>query len=68
MAEEQEELGEVNDEFGLRNIFAHTSKYFFTCRKVLRHGADGFTFRPKEGVLRIFNAFKTLRPRPGLNP
>jgi len=27
----------------------------FTCRKV-RHGTDGFTSPPKEGVLRIFSA------------
>jgi hypothetical protein len=26
---------------------------FFTCRKA-RHGTDGFTSPPKEGVLRIF--------------
>jgi hypothetical protein len=27
----------------------------FTCRKA-RHGTDGFTSLPKEGVLRIFSA------------
>jgi hypothetical protein len=30
----------------------------FTCRKV-RHGTDGFTFPPKEGVLRIFSPEKS---------
>jgi hypothetical protein len=39
----------------------------FTCRKA-RHGTDGFTSPPKEGVLRIFFARKIRRLRPGLNP
>jgi hypothetical protein len=30
----------------------------FTCRKA-RHGTDGFTSPPKEGVLRIFMAEKS---------
>ena len=34
----------------------------------LRHGTDGFTSPPKEGVLRIFFALKVRRLRPGLNP
>jgi len=34
----------------------------------LRHGTDGFTSRPKEGVLRIFSPLKIRRLRPGLNP
>jgi hypothetical protein len=32
----------------------------------LRHGTDGFTSPPKEGVLRIFSPLKSRRP--GLNP
>jgi hypothetical protein len=39
----------------------------FTCRKA-RHGTDGFTSPPMEGVLRIFFARKIRRLRPGLNP
>jgi hypothetical protein len=39
-----------------------------TCHKILRHGTSGFTFHPKEGVLRIFIALKNPLPRPGLNP
>jgi hypothetical protein len=31
---------------------------FFKCRKILRHGTAGFTYHPKEGVLRIFIALK----------
>jgi hypothetical protein len=34
----------------------------------LRHGTDGFTSPPKEGVLRIFPPLKIRRLRPGLNP
>jgi hypothetical protein len=38
----QVEPGEGNDECSLRSIFVHTSKWFFTCRKMLPHGANGF--------------------------
>ena len=34
----------------------------------LRHGTDGFTYPPKEGMLRIFFALQIRRLRPGLNP
>jgi hypothetical protein len=34
----------------------------------LRHGTDGFTSPPKEGVLRICSPLKIRRLRPGLNP
>ena len=34
----------------------------------LRHGTDGFTSPPKEGMLRIFLPLKIRRLRPGLNP
>jgi hypothetical protein len=34
----------------------------------LQHGKDGFTFPPKEGVLRIFSPLKIRQLRPGLNP
>jgi hypothetical protein len=33
----------------------------------LRHGTHGFTFLPKEGLLRIFPPLKIRRLRPGLN-
>jgi hypothetical protein len=33
----------------------------------LRHGTDGFTSPPKEGMLRIFSLLKIRRLRPGLN-
>ena len=34
----------------------------------LRHGTDGFTSLPKEGVLRIFSPWNIQRLRSGLNP
>ena len=34
----------------------------------LRHGTDGFTSPPKEGVLKIFSPLKIRRLRSGLNP
>ena len=34
----------------------------------LRHGTDGFTSAPKEGVLRIFSLLKIRRLRPGFEP
>jgi hypothetical protein len=34
----------------------------------LRHGPDGFTSPPKEGVLRIFTPLKIRRLWPALNP
>jgi hypothetical protein len=38
------------------------------CRKILCHGADGFTFPQREVVLLIFIALKSPSPPPGLNP
>jgi hypothetical protein len=34
----------------------------------MRHGANGFTSLPKEGMLRIFSPEIIRRLRPGLNP
>jgi hypothetical protein len=51
-----------------RNIFVHISKGFLTCRKILQHGADGFTSPPKEGALRIFIAPKNPSPSAGNKP
>jgi hypothetical protein len=39
-----------------------------TRRKILWHGASGFTSHPKEAVLRIFIAVKNPSSRPTLNP
>jgi hypothetical protein len=53
--------------------FPHTQYLWYvngslTCRKILRHGAPGFTSHPKEGVLRMFINLKNPSPRPGFNP
>jgi hypothetical protein len=63
----QEDLGEINGEFGFQISFVYTWKVIFTCHKYLRHWADGFTSHRKESVLRIFIARKNLSPRPGMN-
>jgi hypothetical protein len=60
-------LGEGNGGFCVRNIsFALAD--FLACSKILRHGADGFTSSPNEGVLRMLIALKIPKLRPGLNP
>jgi hypothetical protein len=56
------------DDVSVRSIFVYTSKWFFTCRKILRHGASGSTYPLKENVLWIFIALKNPLPWPGLNP
>jgi hypothetical protein len=61
-------MGEWNENLVLRSIFVHTHKWHFRCPKILRHGTNGFTPPPKEGVLQICIAFKNPLPRPGLNP
>jgi hypothetical protein len=52
--------------FALQNIFVHTCKWFFTCRKILR-GISDFTSLPKQGVLRILISIKNPSPQLGLN-
>jgi hypothetical protein len=43
-------------------------KESLTCRKILRHAADGFTSSPKEVVLRIFIALKNPSLSAGFEP
>jgi len=67
----QEELAKEMMNLALRSIFVHTSKGSLTCRKIFRHGADGFTSPPKEGVLRNFISLKNPSlslSRSGFNP
>jgi hypothetical protein len=52
---------------------AYNCEFNGNCRVLLhaaklRHGTDGFTSPPKEGMLRIFSPRKIRRLRPGLNP
>jgi hypothetical protein len=41
---------------------------FFTCCKILWHGASGFTSHPKGRVLWIFIGLKNPSPWPASNP
>jgi hypothetical protein len=55
--------------FYLAKYLFYTSKGSFTCRKILRHGTDGFTPPPRRKVRCGFlSPIKIRRPRPGLNP
>jgi hypothetical protein len=54
-------------EFGLNFDLHFTFRDLLHAVK-LRHGSDGFTSPPKEGVLRILFALKVRRLRPGVNP
>jgi hypothetical protein len=67
LVENQEELAKKMD-LALRGTFVHTLKVSLTCRKILRHGFDGFTAPPKEGVLRILIALKIPSPSAGFEP
>ena len=61
-------MGEkCSDKFRLRIRLPRNSRDLLHSEN-LRHGTDGFTFPPKEGVLRIFSPLKIRRLRPGLNP
>jgi hypothetical protein len=57
LEEKQEELPKEIINVPLRSIF-HTFKGSLTFRKLLKHGAEGFTSPPREGVLRIFIALR----------
>ena len=56
-----------SDKFRLRIRFPRNSRDLLHSAN-LRHGTDGFTSPPKEGVLKIFSPLKIRRLRPGLNP
>jgi hypothetical protein len=55
------------------SILRTTCEFHGKCRDLLhaaklRHGTNGFTSPPKEGMLKIFVARKIRRFQPGLNP
>jgi hypothetical protein len=53
----------------LEVYIVYTFKWFLTCRKILRHGADAFIFLLKEGMLRILTALKNQTvPSAGVEP
>jgi hypothetical protein len=57
---------QVEETDGVRILHIQYLKYlkgYLTCRKILRHGASGFTSHPK---MRIFIALQNPSPRPGL--
>jgi hypothetical protein len=58
---------EMSGEFSLNADFHVTFRDLLHAVQ-LRHGTDGFTSTPKEGVLRIFFAPKIRRLRSGVNP
>jgi len=58
---------EMSGKFCLNTDFHVTFRDLLHAVK-LRHGTDGFTSPPKEGVLRIFSPWKIRRVRPGANP
>jgi hypothetical protein len=58
--------GEGNEFCLTKNLF-HTAMISLKYRKILRHGADGFTSPPKEGCCWFLLPLKIRRSRPGLN-
>jgi hypothetical protein len=58
---------ETATEFCL-SVFLSYPKDYLTCRKILRHGTDGFNSPPKEVVLRIFIALKNPSLSVGFEP
>jgi hypothetical protein len=48
--------------------FFHTRQDSLTCRKILRHGTDGFTSPPKVSVLQICITLKNPSPSAGFEP
>ena len=56
------------DEFCLKMPDFHVTFRDLLHAVNLRHGTDGVTSFPKEGVLGIFSPWKIRRLRPGLNP
>jgi hypothetical protein len=55
--------GETWQEMSLNfagEVYLSYSTGIFTCRKILRHGDNGFTPRPKEVMIWIFIALKNL--------
>jgi hypothetical protein len=57
--------GKGNYEFGLAKCLCSHLEDFLTCRKILQHGANGFTSPLKEGMLPNFNTLKNPSPSAG---
>ena len=59
---------EMAEEFCLKMSDFHVTFRDLLHAVSLRHGTNGFTSSPKEGMLKIFSPCKIQRLRPGLNP
>jgi hypothetical protein len=57
----QQLSGSKQEERALRSIFVHTCKWLFIFRKILRHGAYGFTCPPEEACYRFVSLIKVYR-------
>jgi hypothetical protein len=66
VAKQKELAKEIN--FALRSISFIHRIVFFTRHKILRHGANGFTFLPKKSVLLICIARKNPSRSAGFEP
>jgi hypothetical protein len=63
-----ENLARNDREFCLRSICFRKSRVLLTCRKIVRHGLDGFTSSSREVVLRIFVSLKNTSSSAGFEP
>jgi hypothetical protein len=54
-------------EFCRRSISVILRRNLLTCRKILRHGTDGFTSLRRKSSYGFLSSLKLCRPRPGLN-
>jgi hypothetical protein len=59
-------MGEKSEDLFLQAFLFVLAGDFFTCSKILQHGAS--SFHPKEGVLQIFISLKNPLPQPGSKP
>jgi hypothetical protein len=61
-------VGGMDEGVRILRISSWDTSTVSTRRKILRHGAPGFTFNPKEFVLRGFIVLRNPSLRPGLSP
>jgi hypothetical protein len=64
----QEELAKKMIHFAFAKYLFHTSNGSLTCRKILRHGADGFIPLRRKACCGFLSPLKMHRRRPSLNP
>jgi hypothetical protein len=54
----QEDIAKEMVNSTLRSVYVRTLKVSLTCHQILRHGVDGFSSPPKEGVMQIVIALE----------